>query len=101
MGARVLILPLLVLPVLSACGPIPVEQAEAQCFERARLAVHPRGEVGFGMDSNGHTASNLSVTISSDYIQGRDPSAVYDACVYQKSGQPPRWPLYNRPDWKG
>lgn len=91
----------MVLPVLAACGPIPVQQAERECFERARLAVQPRGEVGFGVDSTGRSATNLSVTITSDYINGRDPSAVYDACVYQKSGQPPGQPLYTRTDWRG
>lgn len=90
-----------VLPLLAACGPIPVAQAERECFERARLASQPRGEVGFGVGSGGETAGNLSLSISSDFIAGRDPSAVYDACVHQKSGQPPTRPLYSRPDWRG
>lgn len=90
----------LLLPLgLAACGPVSVERAEVMCQDRARLAAAPRGEVGFGIGSDGRTASNLKVEISSDYIAGRDPSAVYDACVYQKSGQPPRLPLYMRPDW--
>jgi hypothetical protein len=83
---------------LSACGPVSVQQAESQCFERARLAAAPRGEVAFGVGSNG-PAANLEIGISSDFIAGRDPSAVYDTCVMQKSGQPPRLPLYMRPDW--
>ena len=92
-------LPLLVL--LAACGPVSREEAERSCFERARLAAQPRGEVGFGMGSNGSTAGNIEITVTSDYLQGRDPSAVYDACVYQKSGQLPLQPLTSRPDWKG
>jgi hypothetical protein len=84
----------------TACGPIPVDRAEDQCFERARLAAQPRGEVGIGTTSDG-PAVRGEVTITSDFLQGRDPSALYDACVFQKSGQPPRRPLYDRPDWKG
>lgn len=87
--------------VLSACGPIPVERAEEMCFQRARLATQPRGEVYVGARSDGGPAFGGEITVSSDFIQGRDPSALYDACVYQKSGQPPRRPLYSRPDWKG
>jgi hypothetical protein len=97
-----LALALLALPLaLAACGPVPVERAEAMCYDRARLAAAPRGEVGFGIGSDGRTASNIKLEVSSDYISGRDPSAVYDSCVYQKSGQPPRLPLYMRPDWRG
>lgn len=92
-------LPLLLL--LAACGPIPLAQAEKACFGQARLAAAPRGEVGFGVASDGTKAAKFKLEISSDYLQGRDPSAVYDACVYQKSGLPPSQPLYTRSDWKG
>lgn len=95
--ALVLGLPL----VLVACGPIPLAQAERQCFERARLAQQPRGEIGVGMSSDGRARSNLKVAVSSDFIMGRDPSAVYDSCVVQKSGQAPSRPLYSFPEWKG
>lgn len=94
------LIPLILLP-LAACGPVSVERAEAMCYERARLAAAPRGEIGLGVSSDGSTASRIKLEVSSDYIAGRDPSAVYDACVYQKSGQPPRLPLYMRPDWRG
>lgn len=95
-----LLLPLL-LPVLAACGPVTVEQAERQCFERARLAASPRGEVGVGVGSDGRMAASVGLTVTSDYLAGADPSAVFDACVYQKSGQPPSRPLYSFPEWKG
>ena len=91
---------LILLAILSACGPISQQQAEADCFARARDATGPHGEIGLGVGNNGPVAG-LELNISSDYIQGRDPSAVYDACVYQKTGQPPSQPLYTRPDWKG
>lgn len=87
--------------LLLACGPIPLDQAERQCFERARLAQQPRGEVAVGLGSGGRTSSSLTLEVTSDFIMGRDPSAVYDSCVYQKSGQPPSRPLYSFPGWKG
>ena len=86
---------------LSACGPISVQEAERQCFERARLAQQPRGEIGVGVGSNGRAAAGIELNISSDYIMGRDPAAVYETCVISKSGEPPSRPLYARPDWKG
>ncbi len=91
----------LCLVLLAGCGPVTVQQAERQCFERARLAAAPRGEIGFGVGSGGRAAGSVELTVSSDYIAGRDPSAVFEACVYQKSGQPPSRPLYSFPEWKG
>ena len=88
------------LAVLAACGPMSVERAEDACFERARLAAGPRGMIAAGAGSGGAKAK-MKLELSSDYVLGRDPSALYDACVYQKSGQPPRQPLYTRRDWKG
>ncbi|MCB2122578.1 MAG: hypothetical protein KDE06_07290 [Rhodobacteraceae bacterium] len=88
------------LAVLAACGPMSVERAEDACFERARLAAGPRGMIAAGAGSGGAKAK-IKLELSSDYVLGRDPSALYDACVYQKSGQPPRQPLYTRRDWKG
>jgi hypothetical protein len=87
--------------MVAACGPMTVEQAERQCFERARLAAGPRGMVKAGAGSGGGLGGGIRLELSSDYVMGRDPSALYDACVYQKSGQPPRQPLYTRPDWRG
>ncbi len=89
------------LSVLTACGPVSLAQAERQCLERARLTQQPHSNVFVGVGSNGQTRLKGDITITSDYLQGRDPSAVYDACVYQKSGLPPSQPLYTRTDWKG
>ena len=86
--------------LLASCGPVSLPQAERACFERARLAQQPRGTVGVGVNSNGKTTGLLDLQVSTDYLQGRDPAAVYDQCVYQKSGLPPSQPLYSRPDWK-
>ncbi|MFM2357168.1 MAG: hypothetical protein RLZZ528_2904 [Pseudomonadota bacterium] len=98
---RRLVFVLIALAPLAACGPIPLPQAEEACFQQARLATQPRGEIGFGVDSKGNVGANAEVTITSDFIQGRDPAQVYESCVYQRSGQPPSRPLYERPDWKG
>lgn len=97
MGKLVLILPL----VLLSCGPIPVQQAERQCLERARLAQQPRGEIGFGVASGGRAVGNVEINVSSDFLLGRDPSAVFQTCVYQKSGQAPTRSLMSFPEWKG
>jgi hypothetical protein len=86
--------------LLAACGPVSLQQAERECFQRARLAQQPRGEVGVGVNSNGDIESNFELNISSDYIQGRDPSAVFDQCVYEKSGMAPSRALYSYPEWK-
>lgn len=86
------------LPLL-ACGPIPVDQAERQCLESARLAQQPRGTVGIGASSDGRVAGSLELTISSDFIMGRDPADVFNSCVQQKSGQFPSRTLYDQPGW--
>ena len=92
-----------VLPSLAivACGPVTLAEAERQCFERARLAQQPRGEIAVGVGSGGRAAGGVELEISGDYLMGRDPSAVYESCVMAKSGEPPSRPLYARPDWKG
>ena len=85
---------------LAGCGPMTLAQAEQQCFERARLAKQPRGEVTVGVGSDGRKSAGLELNVSSDFLLGRDPSAVYDSCVMQKAGEPPSRPLYLRPDWR-
>lgn len=86
--------------LLAGCGPMTLAEAERQCFERARLAQQPRGEVFVGASTDGPVAG-LDITFSSDYLSGRDPSAVFDSCVMSKAGQPPSRPLYDMPGWKG
>lgn len=86
--------------VLSACGPMSLAEAERQCFERARLAKQPRGEVTVGAGSGGRTSAGLELNVSSDFLLGKDPSAVYESCVMNKAGEPPSRPLYARPDWR-
>jgi hypothetical protein len=85
---------------LAACGPVSVEQAERECLERARGTVHPRGTVALGGSTTGAVA-RVDLDVSSDFLAGRDPSAVYEGCVIRKTGLAPRQPLYMIPDWKG
>lgn len=90
--------------MLTACGPLPVGVAEQQCLQAAREARGPTGTAGLGVVSRNGTvrpASKLDVTISSDWLRGADPNAVYETCVVSKSGQAPTRPLSQRSDWKG
>lgn len=89
---------LALLLLVSACGPVTLQQAERQCVERAKSAAGPRGEIAVGVGS-GKPRSRIKLEVNSDYLMGRDPSAVFDQCVFQKSGQPPSQPLYTRSDW--
>ncbi|MBK6468262.1 MAG: hypothetical protein IPL38_06550 [Rhodobacter sp.] len=98
---RALRLVLIPLVFLAACGPVSVQQAERECFDRARLAQQPRGMVKLGTGSGGGVKGGASISVSTDYVLGKDPSAVYETCVMAKSGQAPTRPLYDRPDWKG
>lgn len=83
----------LILLLLAGCGPIPLQQAERECYQDARLAQQPRGTIGIGIGSGGRRAVGGSVEISSDFLLGRDPSQVYDHCVMNKSGQIPSRPF--------
>lgn len=77
------------LALLLACGPIPVQQAERACLERARLAQKPEASVFLGVNNRGDVLKGGSFGISTDYIAGRDPSAVFNECVKSRSGQFP------------
>jgi hypothetical protein len=86
---------------MAACGPVSLAQAERQCLGRAYDASGPHGSVGVGIGSDGKPRGKVSLGVTSDYLMGRDPSAVYDQCVFQKSGLMPSQPLHSRSDWKG
>ena len=93
MRAALVLVPLF----LAACGPIPLAQAEAECLQDARLAEHPRGYVFVGVGSDGKPRLGGEVGISTDFVAGRDPSGVYNACVKRKSGAYPSRPYYDIP----
>ena len=88
---------LTVLFLLSACGPMALDQAERLCASDAQLAQHPRGSVGFGVGSGGQAAASLELNLSSDYLLRRDPDQVYAACVQSRAGQPPTRPFSATP----
>lgn len=92
---------LLALAFMASCGPITLAEAERQCFERARLAQQPRGQVAVGMNSDGKAAGGLRLEVSSDYLMGRDPAQIFESCVMSKAGQAPSRPVYEMPGWKG
>ena len=87
-----------VLVLISACGPMDLGQAERACVADAQLAQHPRGSVAFGMGSGGQTAATISLGISTDYLQHRNPDDVFAACVQQRAGQPPTRPFSAMPE---
>lgn len=91
---------LMSLAVLSACGPTSLRQAESQCFLRARQAVNPLAGSSVGVGTEGLYIDDVTLSVSSDFLRGRDPSTVYETCVMQKSGQLPSQPLTARPDWR-
>ena len=79
--------------LLAGCDTtVSPERAYDQCSERARLAAQPRGEIGFGVGSGGPSAG-ASLTISSDFITGRDPQLVYENCFRNLTGAGPTRPL--------
>lgn len=96
-------LPLAVL--VSACGPIPVDQAETSCLRDAELAQRPRGEARIGVTAGGGgysgASGRLDLDVSTDYLAGKDPSAVFNQCVMRRSGQMPTRSLYEHPGWRG
>ena len=80
---------MLVLGGLAACGPINPELAAQRCEERARAAQGPTGKVTLGVNSNSGGFARANLGISSDFIQGLDPEAVYDRCVLELTGELP------------
>lgn len=104
MRAAALILALPLLAGLSGCGPVSVQQAEASCMRDAELAARPRGSVAMGVAGGGgsrHAGGRVELELSSDYLMGRDPSAVFDRCVQNRSGQLPTRSLSQQPGWRG
>lgn len=81
---------MLIAPVLAiACTPISPERAADRCEERARAAQGPSGSVTVGTNSQSGPFAGASVSISSDFVRGLDPVAVYDRCVYNLTGELP------------
>lgn len=86
---------------IAACGPIPLAEAERICVQQARLAQQPRGELAVGTGSSGRLDYEFEVEVTSDYLAGNDPEAVYISCVRQRAGQMPSRPLSAQPEFTG
>ena len=88
---RLLPLPLL---LAVACTPVPPspEEVAQECEERARAAQGPTGSVTLGANSRTGLYSGVEIGVTSDYLAGRDPVAVYTDCVIRRSGQQPYRP---------
>ncbi|MFN0113767.1 MAG: hypothetical protein ACKVPY_03730 [Paracoccaceae bacterium] len=84
---------------LAACGAMSVERAEESCVAEAKAARGPTGTVAVGATSDGPRAE-ADVTISSDWVFGRDPEEVYASCVMRRSGKAPVTMLVDRPEWR-
>jgi len=91
MKGLTIILGAAVLVTLTACAPVPMsgERAAALCEDRARAAQGPTGSVTLGTNSQSGPFARSEIALSADYLAGRDPMAVYERCVYQRTGQPP------------
>ena len=91
----------LILLGLAACAPVPRAEAERQCYDEARLAAGPRGEIrigaagGRGQSTRGVLGAGLEV--STDYLAGRDPEQVWQRCVMSRSGELPSRPFHTVP----
>lgn len=83
--------------LLTACGPVSVQQAEKECLWQAQNAEHPRGKVSLGVGSDGKTRLGGELTVTSDFLQGHDPSQVYNNCVVRRSGEFPTRPYSSTP----
>ena len=76
---------------LAACEvpPPSPEQAAKRCEQRARGAQGPQTEITLGVNSQTGGFARGSVGISTDYLRGFDPVAVYESCVQNLTGEPP------------
>ena len=75
---------------VGGCAPKPLspELAARVCADRAGLAQRPRGTVGVGIGTGG-VRGGVGLTVSPDFLLGRDPQDVYDACFIERTGFPP------------
>lgn len=76
---------------IAGCTPQPMDPVRAArlCEERAQRAQGPTGNVTIGASSREGPFFGAAIGLSSDYLSGRDPVAVYEECVYQRTGAPP------------
>ncbi len=77
--------------LLAACetGPVDPERAAQAAERRAQAAQGPTGAVTLGASSDDGPFGAVEIGVSGDYLAGRDPVAVYEQCVVQRTGAPP------------
>ncbi|MCF2906597.1 hypothetical protein L0666_16505 [Octadecabacter sp. CECT 8868] len=83
---------------LTACAAVPItpERAAEICEEKARAAQGPTGSASVGANSETGAYSGLEISLSSDFLAGRDPNDVYAECIYDRTGAAPIRPLVLR-----
>ena len=74
---------------MAACTSVSPERAADQCEDRARAAQAPEVEIGVGVNSQTGGFVNGSFGISTAYLRGDDPVAVYESCVFRLTGELP------------
>lgn len=67
--------------------------AADRCEARARAANGPTGSVTVGANSNTGPFAGASIGVTSDFLRGEDPAAVYQSCVLRLTGNAPIRPL--------
>ncbi len=79
------------LTALAGCDlpPPDPEKAAQQCEERARKAQGPTGNITVGTNSRTGGFFEGSIGVTSDFLRGDDPVAVYQSCVLRLTGQAP------------
>jgi hypothetical protein len=79
---------LVCLSVVAACdrGPVSDARADAICSDRARAAAAPQGRIGLGGGTSGFTGG-ISISVSADYLAGRNPDEVYATCFADLTGR--------------
>ena len=77
--------------LLAACELPPPDPARVadQCEERARAAQGPTGQFTVGVNNRSGGFADASVGITSDFLRGLDPVAVYERCVFERTGELP------------
>ena len=74
---------------VTACTPIDPNRAADRCEERARAAQGPETRVEIGTNSASGTFASGNISVSSDFLRGLDPIAVYERCVFELTGELP------------
>ncbi|PYE84760.1 hypothetical protein [Pseudoroseicyclus aestuarii] len=85
--------------LLAGCARAPMDPISAAdyCEQRARAAQAPTGSVAVGASSGGRVRSGVSIGVSADLLSGRDPTTVYNSCVFERTGRAPIRPPSLRP----